>query len=108
MKTCQGTGYFQQVQLRLLLCFISSVVFASSAFAFTAPNINHCYDCHGSPIIPNGTDIRPVDAAWRNITTGGVIGSHQKHIPSTNNSIRNLYTLPWSCSGLCGPSRRQD
>jgi hypothetical protein len=84
MKTCQGTGYFQRVQLHLLLCFISSVVFASSAFAFTAPNtINQCYDCHGSPTTAagGGNDLRPVDSTYRNITTGGFVGNHQTHIP---------------------------
>jgi len=91
MKTCQGTGYFRQVQLRLLLCFISSVVFAASAYAFTAPNvINQCYDCHGSPTIAagGGNDIRPVDSAYRNITTGGFVGNHRTHIPvATTNPL---------------------
>jgi len=98
MKTCQGTGYFRQVQLRLLLCFISSVVFAASAYAFTAPNnITACYDCHGSPIIPNGTDIRPVDSTYRNITTGGFVGSHRKHIASPT-------TAAITCTPCHGPA----
>jgi predicted CxxxxCH...CXXCH cytochrome family protein len=86
MKTCQSTGYFQRVHVRLLLCFISSVVFAGSACAYdnVGKHINACYDCHGSPIIPNGTDIRPLDdpRGFKNITTGAFVGSHQKHITS--------------------------
>ncbi|HML76718.1 CxxxxCH/CxxCH domain c-type cytochrome [Geobacter sulfurreducens] len=33
-----------------------------------------CSDCHGMP---------PIDAAYRNITTGGFKGSHQTHQPAT-------------------------
>jgi len=39
-----------------------------------------CLTCHAPVGSPN--DIRPVDAAWRNITTGGFKGSHEKHISS--------------------------
>ncbi len=39
-----------------------------------------CYDCHGtrSPV-----DYRPVDAPYRNITSGGFQGSHHSHMPAT-------------------------
>jgi len=38
-----------------------------------------CYDCHGT----SGTgDYRPDDAAYRNISTGGVKGSHRTHMGS--------------------------
>ncbi len=48
MKTCQSTGYFQQAPVILLLCLVSSFVFAGSALALSGNNINACYDCHGS------------------------------------------------------------
>ena len=39
-----------------------------------------CLSCHATP--GQTTDIRPVDSAFRNITTGGFKGSHAKHIPA--------------------------
>jgi predicted CxxxxCH...CXXCH cytochrome family protein len=48
-------------------------------------NISHaaleCYDCHGSKVV--GTtpgDIRPVDAAFRNASSGGFQGNHRTHL----------------------------
>jgi predicted CxxxxCH...CXXCH cytochrome family protein len=37
-----------------------------------------CYGCHGSNDLP--PDYRPVDATYRNITTGGFVGNHRAHI----------------------------
>src|SRR6266568_1713319 len=37
-----------------------------------------CNGCHGSA----GPDYRPVDATYRNITTGGVVGNHRTHMPA--------------------------
>lgn len=84
MKTCQSTGYFQQAPVILLLCLFSSFVFAASAFALTGNAIDQCYDCHGS-----SGDIRPVDATYRNISTGAFVGNHRQHLPvaTTNTNV---------------------
>lgn len=47
------------------------LVLAGSGLAGAAST---CSDCHGMP---------PIDAAYRNITTGGFKGSHQTHQPAT-------------------------
>jgi len=84
MNPFQKTGYFLRTTGLVLLCSVSSISVAVTAHAFTAPNqITACYDCHGSPIMPGGTDIRPVDLTYRNITSGGFVGNHQRHIPAT-------------------------
>lgn len=36
-----------------------------------------CYDCHGTS---SNSDYRPVDAAARNYSTGGVVGNHRTHM----------------------------
>ncbi|MSM39654.1 MAG: CxxxxCH/CxxCH domain-containing protein [Geobacter sp.] len=36
-----------------------------------------CYDCHGTR---NPVDFRPLDAAYRNITSGGFQGNHRNHL----------------------------
>jgi predicted CxxxxCH...CXXCH cytochrome family protein len=103
MKTRQSTGYFQQVYVRLLLCFIFSVVFAGSAFAFTLPGgpITACYDCHGSFTVPvTSSDNRPVDSAYRNITTGGFVGSHRKHMPAQDYTGTSPTTVCSPCHGV--------
>jgi predicted CxxxxCH...CXXCH cytochrome family protein len=82
MKTCQSTGYFQQAPVILLLCLVSSFVFAGSALALTGNNIDQCYDCHGSL-----NDVRPIDSSYRNITTGGFVGSHLKHIAAVTTAV---------------------
>ncbi|MBT1075384.1 CxxxxCH/CxxCH domain c-type cytochrome [Geobacter grbiciae] len=38
-----------------------------------------CYDCHGTSAT---MDYRPVDASYRNISTGGFKGNHQTHMGS--------------------------
>src|SRR5450631_4082378 len=89
MKTCHSTGYFQQAPVVLLLCLVSSIVFAGSALALTGNNIDQCYDCHGST-----GDMRPLDTtatsapSYRNISTGNFKGNHRTHmgvaVPSAN------------------------
>ena len=37
-----------------------------------------CYHCHGTT---RSGDIRPVDASFRNISSGGFVGSHRNHAP---------------------------
>jgi predicted CxxxxCH...CXXCH cytochrome family protein len=39
-----------------------------------------CFTCH-APVGTTGTDMRPVESTYRNITTGSIKGSHAKHIP---------------------------
>ena len=62
--------------------FIGSVLLLSANAAQSAPQqyqfTASCYDCHGS-----SNDIRPVDAPFRNITTGGLLGNHRTHLGST-------------------------
>jgi len=42
-----------------------------------------CYDCHGTRGANESlSDIRPEDAAHRNISSGGFIGSHRTHVAS--------------------------
>ena len=50
-----------------------------------------CFDCHGSR---SPVDFRPLDAAYRNITTGGFPGNHRRHIAAPGN--------PASCE-VCHP-----
>ncbi len=45
--------------------------------AGTASATIACYECHGSKVPP---DYRPVDAPYRNITTGGFQGNHRTHL----------------------------
>lgn len=40
-----------------------------------------CYDCHGSR---NPVDNRPVDASFRNISTGGFQGNHRTHMDASS------------------------
>ena len=44
-----------------------------------------CYTCHGP--VGTSTDLRPVDAAYRNISTGGLKGSHTSHMPSATTAV---------------------
>ncbi len=63
-----------RVLIALTLAVASFVGFSGIAEAAT------CLTCHAQK--GQTTDIRPVDAAYRNITTGGFKGSHVKHIPA--------------------------
>lgn len=49
-----------------------------------------CYQCHGD----NVSDIRPIDATYRNITTGGFRGNHQTHMQQP----LNVTTGPNACA----------
>src|SRR6185369_4451974 len=68
MKRERGTSDFK----RTVFSWICSLglLFAASSPALAAST---CSDCHGMP---------PIDAAYRNITTGGFKGSHQTHQPA--------------------------
>jgi len=44
-----------------------------------------CLTCHAP--VGSSTDIRPVDAAYRNLSTGGFKGSHGKHIPTATTAV---------------------
>jgi len=98
MKTRQGTGYFQQVHIILLLCIISILVSAGSALALTGNDINQCYDCHGS-----SGDIRPLDTgsasatSYRNITSGAIKGSHRTHVTNMPATLSSAVCTP--CHG---------
>ena len=80
MKTYYSAGYFKRPVLFLLLSLMILFVFSVSAHALTGNKIDKCYDCHGS----SGGDVRPIDGAYRNITTGAVVGNHQKHMSATS------------------------
>ena len=95
MKTRQSTRYFQQVYIRLLFCFISSVVFAASAYALTGNLIDQCSDCHGTNNVPGPADIRPNDLTYRNITTGAFVGNHRTHMAT----VTNLSNVCTPCHG---------
>jgi predicted CxxxxCH...CXXCH cytochrome family protein len=82
MKTCNSLGYFKQRILLLLLSLTTVFVFSGNAFALALDGhtINSCADCHGNR---STGDMRPIDAAYRNITTGGFVGSHSTHLAAT-------------------------
>src|SRR5512133_2498514 len=50
--------------------------FFPAAVSWAAIN---CYQCHGTS---SPDDYRPVDAPYRNITTGGFVGNHRTHMDS--------------------------
>ncbi|ABQ24714.1 CxxxxCH/CxxCH domain c-type cytochrome [Geotalea uraniireducens] len=78
MKTFYSAGYFRKPALFLLLSLMTIFVFAASAFALTGNKIDQCYDCHGSP-----GDNRPLDAVYRDMTSGAFPGNHRTHMAST-------------------------
>ncbi|MDD2851353.1 MAG: CxxxxCH/CxxCH domain-containing protein [Desulfuromonadaceae bacterium] len=53
-----------------------------------------CFTCHATK--GSTTDLRPVESAFRNITTGGFKGSHAKHITAPT-------TLASACTPCHGP-----
>ena len=103
--TRHSTGYLQQAYQILLLCLVSFIVCASSAFALTGNNIDQCYDCHGS-----AGDIRPLDTAsvslssYRNITSGAIKGSHRAHVTFLPATVEPTKCTP--CHG--GPNTALD
>lgn len=72
MRKAKKTGFNGcSVVMSALLCVAAcaAVLFAPAAPA-RAGNITSCAGCHGMP---------PVDAAYRNISTGQFVGSHNTH-----------------------------
>jgi len=61
------------VSALILICYMSVPAFAG---------VLTCTGCHG---LKGSVDIRPVDAAYRNSSTGGFVGSHQTHRGATDN-----------------------
>lgn len=49
-------------------------------FLYSSALAIECYECHGNKAPP---DYRPVDAPYRNISTGGFQGNHQTHMGQT-------------------------
>ncbi len=74
----------------ILSLFMLGGTFLHCSAAQAAPQqyqySNACYDCHGTattdPANPPD-DFRPIDAPFRNITTGGFQGSHRTHMAQT-------------------------
>ncbi|MDD2735844.1 MAG: CxxxxCH/CxxCH domain-containing protein [Desulfuromonadaceae bacterium] len=73
MKLPKKQSVTSRVLIALTLTVAGIAGFSGMAEAAT------CSSCHAQP--GQTTDIRPVDSAFRNITTGGIKGSHVKHIP---------------------------
>jgi len=88
MKQSLTQSVTSRVLLTLTLVLASFVGFTGIAEAAT------CTSCHATP--GQTTDIRPVDAAYRNITTGGFRGSHAMHIPAATLDAN-------ACSSCHGP-----
>jgi predicted CxxxxCH...CXXCH cytochrome family protein len=108
MKTRQSTGYLQRTAGIILLSVIVYMAGVSTTpvHALNPPNdINACYDCHGSydKATIGNSDNRPVDAAYRNITTGGFVGSHRKHMPADYTATNPTYICS-PCHGVAPAS----
>lgn len=58
---------------------MSAALFASMLFSPEAFAAIQCYQCHGTSA---PADYRPLDAAQRNISSGGFVGSHRTHMGS--------------------------
>lgn len=56
-----------------LLLLVAMLIWGGTAEASL-----QCYDCHGTR---SSGDNRPLDAAYRNVTTGGFQGTHRNHLP---------------------------
>ena len=74
MKTNRNWKLATGVVLFLTLSVASAVVVVGDAQAAI-----QCYQCHGTT---GPADYRPVDAAYRNISTGGFRGNHRTHMGS--------------------------
>jgi len=83
MRMTYGMGYVQRPVLTIF--FALGALLVSSAPAEAAST---CSDCHGMP---------PIDALYRNVTTGGFRGSHQTHQPAV--------ALPSNCE-ICHTGSR--
>lgn len=58
--------------LALIFCVVAGFMFVADAEAAI-----NCFDCHGTR---SDVDYRPLDAAYRNMTTGGFRGNHRTHM----------------------------
>jgi predicted CxxxxCH...CXXCH cytochrome family protein len=54
-----------------------------------------CNECHGSHV---PSDYRPIDAPYRNVTTGGFIGNHRTHMAATTSAAACEKCHPGSSS----------
>ncbi|MBL0223997.1 MAG: CxxxxCH/CxxCH domain-containing protein [Geobacteraceae bacterium] len=80
MKEKKPQKQLLQFVMLALLSAVSVLVTSGEAMAAL-----QCYSCHGGldGVTPS-TDVRPIDdATHRNITTGGFVGSHRKHMAPT-------------------------
>ncbi|WP_243373193.1 CxxxxCH/CxxCH domain-containing protein [Geotalea sp. SG265] len=59
-------------------CFALLILVILLALTATASAAIQCYDCHG---VKASNDYRPLDAPYRNITSGGFPGNHRTHMP---------------------------
>lgn len=66
----------KQINSTLALIFIG---IAGFVFVADADAVMDCYDCHGTR---SDADYRPLDDAYRNISTGGFQGNHRTHMNS--------------------------
>jgi len=74
LSNVQGKGWLAMIWAMLL-----SAMFLSAG---TAEASLVCYDCHGTR---STGDYRPIDASYRNISTGGFQGTHRNHLPLNAN-----------------------
>ncbi|SNB47391.1 CxxxxCH/CxxCH domain-containing protein [Geobacter sp. DSM 9736] len=85
------TSFFSKTRAALAAAFlVPGMLFFSPLAAHAAAqqyqHANACYDCHGTASTDPGNppdDVRPLDSAYRNLTTGGFKGSHRTHISPT-------------------------
>jgi len=60
---------------------LAAFLIALSLFPSHVRAAIECYECHGTK---NPVDYRPLDAPYRNVTTGGFRGNHRSHLSETN------------------------
>lgn len=63
--------------------------------SITAEAAIQCYECHGSK---DSRDYRPVDAPYRNITSGGFEGNHRAHVDKSTDFSECARCHPGSAS----------
>ncbi|GLI38601.1 CxxxxCH/CxxCH domain-containing protein [Geobacter hydrogenophilus] len=63
--------------MKPIIAALAAMISATLLTVTIAGASMQCYDCHGTSSIG---DYRPVDAAYRNISTGGFRGNHQTHM----------------------------
>lgn len=62
-----------------------------------------CFSCHAPD---STTDIRPVEAAYRNITTGSIVGNHAKHIPAQTTDTNQCTACHGTAAASYTPNHR--